>query len=88
MSSSPWSDVVPVVLVYSVPVGVVVSLELDVAVMDSDRSTIMSWFSPLNPPGSPISMVSVDQVVVESPTSHDAPVVQVEIPGRGPFGNT
>ena len=39
----------------------------------------MSRFSPLNPPGSPVSMVSVDQVVVESPTSYDAPVVPLEI---------
>ena len=47
--------------------------------MDSDISTIVSRFSPLNPPGSPVSMVSVDQMVVRSPTSYDPPVVQVEI---------
>ena len=41
--------------------------------------TIMSRFSPLNPPGSPASMVSVDQVVVDSPTSYDTPVVHLEI---------
>ena len=30
-------------------------------------------------PGSPVSMESVDQVVVESPTSYDAPVVLLDI---------
>ena len=33
----------------------------------------------LNSPGSPVSMVSVDQVVVESPTSYDALVVPLNI---------
>ena len=61
--------------------GVVVSPELDAAVMDSDTCSIMSLFSPLNPLGSPVSMVNVDQVVVELLTSHsyDTPVVQLEI---------
>ena len=37
-------------------------------------STITSRFSPLNPQQSPVSMLSVAQVVVESPTSYEAPV--------------
>ena len=62
--------VVPVVPVDSVTVNVVdrrvvASPELDAAVMDLDMSMITSWFSPLNPPGSPVSMVSVDQVIFE-----------------------
>ena len=40
---------------------------------------ITSRFSPLNPPGSPVSMVSVDQVIIEYLTSYDAPVVTLEI---------
>ena len=56
MSSSPVSDVAPVVPVDPVPVdvvdrGVVASPELDAAVMDLDMSTITSRFAPLNPPG-------------------------------------
>ena len=42
-------------------------------------STITSRFSPLKPPGSLVSMESVDQVVVQSPTSYDAPVVPLDI---------
>ena len=37
-------------------------------VAESDMSTITSRFSPHNPPQSPISMSSVPQVAVESPT--------------------
>ena len=59
--------------------GIVASPEFDVAVMDLDMSTIASRFSPFNPPGSPVYLVSVDQVVVESPTSYDVPVVPLEI---------
>ena len=55
--------------------GVVASPELDAAIMNLDMSTITNWFSPLNPPGSLVSMVSVDQV----PTSYDAPVVALKI---------
>ena len=42
-------------------------------------STITSRFSPLKPPVSPVYMESVDQVVAESPTSYDVPVVDLEI---------
>ena len=78
MSSSPVSDVAPVdsVTADGVDRGVVASPELDAAVVDLDMSTITSRFSPLN---SPVSMVSVDQVIVELPTPYDAPVVPLEI---------
>ena len=45
----------------------------------SDMSTITSRFSPLKPPGSPVSMEGVDQVVVESLTTYDAPVAPLDI---------
>ena len=38
-----------------------------------------SRFSPLKPPVSPESMEGVDQVVVESPTSYDAPVAALDM---------
>ena len=53
--------------------GVVDSLELG-EVIPSGMSTIMSRFSSLNPQLSPVSMISVPQIVVESPTSYEAPV--------------
>ena len=57
--------------------GVVRSPELGEVVV-SVMSTITSRFSPLNPQKSPVSMVSVDQGVVESPTSYKAPVVSMD----------
>ena len=42
-------------------------------------STITSRFSPLKPPVVPVSMEGVDQVVVESPTSYDAPVAALDM---------
>ena len=41
---------------------------------------IMSQFSPLNPRLSPVSMISIPQIVVESPTSYEAPVDSSGIP--------
>ena len=84
MSSSPVFDVAPVVPVNSVSAdvvdrGVVVSTEHDAAVIDSDMSTIISRFLPLKPLGSPVSMMSVDKLVVESMMSYDELVVHLEI---------
>ena len=59
--------------------GVVESPELDAAAVCPDMSTITSRFSPLNPLLSPMFMENVDQMIVESPTSYDAPVVDLEI---------
>ena len=80
-SSSPVSDVAPVVPV--VP-GVVASPELDATVMDSDLSTITSWFSPLTviygecrPGGRRIA----DVLRRAGSSSGD-------IPGRRPLGDT
>ena len=53
------------------------SLELDAAVVCSDMPTIRSRFSPLV---SPVSMESVDRVVVESPPSNVALVVHLDTP--------
>ena len=53
--------------------GVVDSPELG-EVVALDMSTIMSRFSPLYPQLSPVSMISVSQIVVESPTSYESPV--------------
>ena len=54
--------------------GIVESPELG-----SDMSTIMSRFSPLKSPVSPIFMEGVDQVVIESPTPYDAPVADLDM---------
>ena len=88
MSSSPVSDVVPVAPVdllsetsWFVPVEVVEWGVVKSSELCSDMSTITSRFSPLKPPGSPVSMESVDQVVVESP------VATGYIPGRRPVGD-
>ena len=48
-------------------------------VVVSDMSTITNRFSPLNPQKSQVSMLSVDQVVVESATSYEAPVVSMDV---------
>ena len=53
--------------------GVVDSPELG-EVVASGMSTITSRFSPLSPRLSPVSMLSVPQIVVESSTSYEAPV--------------
>ena len=53
--------------------GVVDSPELS-EVVASGMSTITSRFSPLNPRLSPVSLISVPQNVVKSPTSYEAPV--------------
>ena len=53
--------------------GVVDSPELG-EVVASGMSTITSRFSLLNPWLSPVSMVCVPQIVVESPTSYEAAV--------------
>ena len=45
--------------------------------MSSDMSTITSRFSPLNPRVSPVSMEIVDRVIVESPVSDVALVVDL-----------
>ena len=54
--------------------GIVESLELGV-----DMSTIMSQFSPLKSPVSPVSMEGVYQVVIESPTPYDTPVADLDM---------
>ena len=43
-------------------------------VVASGMSTITSRFPPLNPPQSPVSMLSVPEVVINSPTSYEAQV--------------
>ena len=53
--------------------GVVDSPELG-EVVASGMSTKTSRFSPLNPRLSPVSMIGVPQIVVESPTSYEVPV--------------
>ena len=53
--------------------GVVNSPELG-EVVALGMSTITSRFSPLNPQQSPVSMLSVPQVVVKSATSYEAPM--------------
>ena len=60
--------------------GVVGSLDLDAAVVCSDMSTIRSRFSPLNSLVSPVSMESVDWVVVESPPSNVTLVAHLDTP--------
>ena len=53
--------------------GVLDSPELN-EVVASGMCTITSWFSPLNPRQSPVSVLSVLQIVIESPTANEAPV--------------
>ena len=55
------------------------SPEFDAAVVSSDMLTITSRFSTLNPQVSPISTEIVDRVVVESPVSDVAPVVDSDM---------
>ena len=84
MSSSPVSDVVPVVPVdsRSVPVSADFVDRGGCGVTGARRWCCVFgyvyYYEPVlttQHPGSPVSMMSVNQVVAESPTSNDAPVV-------------
>ena len=88
MSSSPVSDIVlvaPVNLLlletswFVTPSSQLLPTSAEVVVESPefglDMSTIAFRFSPLRPPVSPTSLEGVDQVVVESPTPYNAPVL-------------